>query len=186
MALVRMTEKKLAANRANAKKSKGPTTPAGKEKVSRNACRHHLCARKHLLPPTWDARYLSFSQPLVDSRPDRDDPAVRAAATRFVHLTLWFAEEATIQTRRINVYLALHPGNARLGIARCIQEDPIFRRQAITLRRIGQEIDRTLRALKACRTNTKRLTSTPYLTENTNEAPPQTDEMYFVKLRLVA
>ena len=41
MALLRMTDKKLAANRANARLSRGPATPAGKEKVSRNACK--LC-----------------------------------------------------------------------------------------------------------------------------------------------
>ncbi|MCX6630795.1 MAG: hypothetical protein NTW28_24530, partial [Candidatus Solibacter sp.] len=43
-----VSDKRLAANRANALKSTGPRTRAGKAKVSRNACRHYLYSRKHL------------------------------------------------------------------------------------------------------------------------------------------
>jgi hypothetical protein len=40
-----VSERKLAANRANAKRSTGPTTPEGKEKSRRNAVKHGLTAR---------------------------------------------------------------------------------------------------------------------------------------------
>ena len=43
-----ISERKLAANRRNAKKSCGPRTADGKRKVSRNALRHGLAAVKHL------------------------------------------------------------------------------------------------------------------------------------------
>jgi hypothetical protein len=43
-----ISERRLAANRRNAKKSRGPRTAAGKTRVSRNALRHGLAAVKHL------------------------------------------------------------------------------------------------------------------------------------------
>jgi hypothetical protein len=42
------TEKQIAANRANAKKSSGPRTTIGKQKSSRNATRHGLTSRTFL------------------------------------------------------------------------------------------------------------------------------------------
>src|SRR3954471_20417487 len=45
-----LSEKKLAANRANAKKSTGPRTAAGKSRSRFNAVRHGLTASVGLLP----------------------------------------------------------------------------------------------------------------------------------------
>jgi hypothetical protein len=44
------SEKKIAANRTNARKSGGPRTASGKGRVSRNALRHGLAAMKYLDP----------------------------------------------------------------------------------------------------------------------------------------
>ena len=46
------SEKQIAANRANAKKSTGPKTAAGRSKSSRNALRHGLSAPLRLDPVT--------------------------------------------------------------------------------------------------------------------------------------
>ena len=46
------TEKQIAANRANAKRSTGPRTLAGKTISSRNACRHGLSNSLRLDPLT--------------------------------------------------------------------------------------------------------------------------------------
>ena len=45
-----VSAKKLAANRANARKSKGPCTPEGKKRVSRNAVTHGLFCNDTVLP----------------------------------------------------------------------------------------------------------------------------------------
>jgi len=50
-----ISERRLAANRANARKSTGPRTPEGKRRVSQNACRHRLYARLHTLTPHYQA-----------------------------------------------------------------------------------------------------------------------------------
>ena len=44
------TEAQIEANRANAQKSTGPRTPAGKEKASQNALKHGLLARQVVVP----------------------------------------------------------------------------------------------------------------------------------------
>jgi len=44
------SEKKIAANRTNARKSSGPRTASGRGRVSRNALRHGLAAMKYLDP----------------------------------------------------------------------------------------------------------------------------------------
>jgi len=46
-----ISDKQLRANQANARKSTGPRTPQGKQKVSRNAVTHGLTARRPLVLP---------------------------------------------------------------------------------------------------------------------------------------
>jgi hypothetical protein len=56
-----------AANRLNAEKSSGPTTPKGKVRSSLNALRHGLTARVVVLPSEDMAAYQAFSKEIVDS-----------------------------------------------------------------------------------------------------------------------
>jgi hypothetical protein len=48
--IIMATAAQVRANRANAQKSRGPRTPAGKEKASQNALRHGLLAREAVIP----------------------------------------------------------------------------------------------------------------------------------------
>lgn len=62
-----MTEKKLAANRRNALRSTGPTSPEGKARVSRNAVKHGLLARDALLPTEDAEAFDAFRLRLVST-----------------------------------------------------------------------------------------------------------------------
>jgi len=63
------TEKQIAANRANAKKSTGPKTALGKLKSSRNAFKHGL-SRPLRLDPVTSAKAHAIARALVGEGPD--------------------------------------------------------------------------------------------------------------------
>ena len=56
------SEKQIAANRRNAKKSIGPNTPEGKAVASHNAIKHGLHSCDIILKPTHLTRYCSHSK----------------------------------------------------------------------------------------------------------------------------
>lgn len=60
------SEKQIAANRANAQKSTGPRTAAGKLRSSLNALRHGLYARRFIISTEDDAVFRDFSRQIVD------------------------------------------------------------------------------------------------------------------------
>jgi len=66
-----ISARRLAANRANARKSTGPRTAAGKRRVARNALKHGLCARYGArLPTECDATFGIFVREIEeDLRP---------------------------------------------------------------------------------------------------------------------
>lgn len=55
-----VSEKRLAANRANARKSTGPRTAEGKARAARNACKHGLCSAYAALPEECEATFHTF------------------------------------------------------------------------------------------------------------------------------
>ncbi len=66
-----ISEKQLAANKANCLKSTGPRTPEGKAAASMNAVRHGLFARTLLLPSEDPAEFEAFAADLLDDlRPE--------------------------------------------------------------------------------------------------------------------
>ncbi len=71
------TEKQIAANRANAQKSTGPKTAAGKLKSRRNAYRHGLSSPLRLDPVT-SAKAGAIAQALIGEDPNEEK--LRSAA----------------------------------------------------------------------------------------------------------
>ncbi len=57
-----LSEKRLAANRANARKSTGPRSPEGKRRASRNNTRHGLYSAEVHLPEYWELRAIDTAQ----------------------------------------------------------------------------------------------------------------------------
>ena len=72
------TEKQIAANRANARKSTGPKTAVGKLKSSRNAYRHGLSCSLRLDPVT-SAKADAIARALVGDHPSEEELRLAAA-----------------------------------------------------------------------------------------------------------
>jgi hypothetical protein len=69
----KISEKQLAANRANSLRSTGPRTDSGKAAISQNALRHGLTAQVAVLPSEDRAAHETFCQALIaDFAPDTD------------------------------------------------------------------------------------------------------------------
>ncbi|QOY91141.1 hypothetical protein [Paludibaculum fermentans] len=73
--LASISEKRLAANRANARQSTGPRTAVGKSAVAENACRTRFFARVHRMPPHIEAHFKARAE---EKTRCLSDPARRA------------------------------------------------------------------------------------------------------------
>src|SRR5579862_7016352 len=62
-----VSDAKVAANRANARRSTGPRTEGGRRRSSQNAVRHGLFGRAAVLEGEERKAYLEFTRPLIDS-----------------------------------------------------------------------------------------------------------------------
>ena len=82
-----MTDKRIAANRANAQRSTGPRTAEGKKKVSQNALKHGLTARSVTTPDEDIQIYETFKGRLYEEL----DPqtVVETALTEQIANKLW-------------------------------------------------------------------------------------------------
>jgi hypothetical protein len=92
-----------AANRLNAEKSKGPTSPQGKARSSMNALRHGLTARVVVLPDEDMDAYQAFSKEIVDSL-DAQTPVERQ-----------FAQTVADNQWRINRIRSIEDGMLGMG-----------------------------------------------------------------------
>src|SRR6202142_2390487 len=91
------------ANRLNAEKSQGPTSPQGRARSSMNALRHGLTARVVVLPSEDMAAYQAFSKEIVDSL-DAQTPVERQ-----------FAQTVADNQWRINRIRSIEDGMLGLG-----------------------------------------------------------------------
>jgi hypothetical protein len=88
MPLAAISERRLAANRANALKSTGPRTEAGKRRSSQNACQHRLYARKFRMAPEAEAANHARAR---DNSAHIEDPTLRELYYRLI-LTTGYCE----------------------------------------------------------------------------------------------
>jgi hypothetical protein len=75
MPMSQISERRLAANRANARKSTGPRTAQGKAKVSENARRTGIYNEDHRMPPRIEAHFRAMAETRTQHIAD---PALRA------------------------------------------------------------------------------------------------------------
>ena len=87
-----ISKRKLAANRANAKKSHGPVTEAGKQKVSMNAIQHGLCGRFRVLPDENQAEYDQLVQRFMEAEKPVDEVERELVAKMARHT--WMSERS--------------------------------------------------------------------------------------------
>jgi hypothetical protein len=86
------TRKQKLANRQNAKKSCGPSSPAGLEKVSQNATKHALCGRFRVLESESQSEYDDLLQRFMRVEQPADD-VERELVAKMVRHT-WMSERA--------------------------------------------------------------------------------------------
>jgi hypothetical protein len=98
------SDKKIAANRINAKKSTGPTSLRGKLQSSRNAWRHGLAAATDL-EPTVSMEVKRMANAICgdqQANPDLYDLAVNIARWQIVLLKVRAARIASMERQRMN------------------------------------------------------------------------------------
>jgi hypothetical protein len=87
-----ISTRKLAANRANAQKSTGPSSSAGREKVSQNSRKHGLCGAFKVLECESQAEYDDLLERYLQSEQPADD-VERELVAKMVRHT-WTSERA--------------------------------------------------------------------------------------------
>jgi len=100
------TDRQIAANRTNSKKSTGPKSRGGKSRASQNAHIHGLAGRSPI-DPDWIARVEQQAQEIVDSTSGRIDlPRARSIAR---------AQQDLLRTRSISTALVAKTLASHMG-----------------------------------------------------------------------
>jgi hypothetical protein len=113
------SERKIAANRANGRKSRGPRTAAGKASASRNALRHGLAAMTHRDPgfspeTEWIARALCAD----DSRPWVYAAALKVADYQVLLCRIRAEIDAVVERLRVGTAIPLVKGDNSIALAK--------------------------------------------------------------------
>jgi len=162
MPLIRLTPKRLAASRANARLSKGPSTDAGKEKVSSNACKHHLYARKFLLPPVWESRILAVVEPAAACI---EDHVERAFCFQYLFFGQCWLELAGLEARLLNQSIRRHRSFHR-GVHEFCVRDPLFLVISARLLQLQSQSQRARTVWLRVRDKIAERRTIPHLVEN--------------------
>ena len=92
-----LSEKRLAANRANARKSTGPRTPEGKCRAARNNTRHGLYSREITLPEYWERLAFDLAQRAASDY--LQDPGLARLVARRAYLRVHRSYAISLATR---------------------------------------------------------------------------------------
>ncbi|MBN8971317.1 MAG: hypothetical protein J0H51_04780 [Rhizobiales bacterium] len=124
------TAKQIAANRANAKRSTGPKTAAGKARSRRNAFKHGFSVDLEMTPEL-AARFVDIQRELVDAKANAER---KMAAARFAQAQLQLVQIR--QTRR-DAFARLQADLTRADpyVLRQLRSLDRYERYAITRRR---------------------------------------------------
>jgi hypothetical protein len=123
MPLAHISERRIAANRANALKSTGPRSAAGKLASSQNACRHRLYARKFRMSP--EAEAANHARALRDSA-HLEDPALRELYYRLI-LATGHCELNWSYRDGLEAYAhSLYPGDHEMAIWWMLHQDGLL------------------------------------------------------------
>jgi hypothetical protein len=90
--LMAVSQRQLAANRANAQKSTGPRTEQGREKVAQNAVKHGLCGNFQVLSCEDQQQYDDFFERFLQAEKPADDVERELVAKMARHT--WLSERA--------------------------------------------------------------------------------------------
>ncbi len=113
------SERRIAANRSNSRKSCGPRTAAGKAKASRNALRHGLAAITHRLPaPSAESKRFAKAICGEDSDPAMFAQALIIAENEMVLRAIRAQRVAVVERLREKTAIALAKGDNSLRLAK--------------------------------------------------------------------
>lgn len=111
--------RKVAANRRNGRKSRGPRSAAGKSIASRNALRHGLAAMIHRkAPPLYEVKNFAIALCGDDNDPLLFDKALAIAQEEFVLRAIAEQRLAVVERVRDPSVIALAKGDNSLKMAR--------------------------------------------------------------------
>jgi hypothetical protein len=148
---------RAAANKANAQKSTGPRTEAGKQRSKLNALRHGLTGQTIVLPTEDHAAYQPHSQSLLDDC--RPKGAIETQIVQSLIDTSWRINRATaVETNLLSLGItemesrihANHPdAEAALAMALAFREhNRAFANISVHSRRLTRQFERTLALLR--------------------------------------
>jgi len=159
MPLIRMTERKLAANRANAQKSTGPRTAAGKAASAQNNAIHYLYARKFTIPPEWHHQCTARATELTRHV---TDPVERDLRHQWTYIELWIRRLDTLEDKLCTLEIHNAQGDTRRGITAWVRHNPLFRAWLKRFRQLTRLSARLFRAIQAhCRNRRARPQTCP-------------------------